>query len=180
MKTKQKQVFKDYFKFIDDWRHGITPKFKSGDVVEIGEGSAVGVVQFPLADVGEYQVKKRISDKPWEFLEVRVKETNMKKSDLPSPFKYKFSDMVPGPSSKEIDILNARMAKADEKRKKEKTAKEVDAYVSALEDEIGYKKEMKKIEDKDKIVADEDEDIVEPVIAIDPIEEKREKIISEE
>lgn len=181
MATKQKPApYKDYFKFIEDWRQGRIQKFKPGDVVELGT-NAIGVVQFALADYGEYQVKRRINDKPWEYIEARVGENQMKKSDKPNPFKYKFSDMVPGPSSIEIDILNKRMYAYDEKMKKEKTAREVDAYVSALEEEIGYKKEMKKTEDKDKVISDEDEEAgAVASIEVDPIAEKREKIISEE
>jgi hypothetical protein len=181
MATKQKQViYKDYFKFMEDWRQGRSQKFKPGDVVELSK-DVIGVVQFALANYGEYQVKRRINDKPWEYIEARVSELQMKKSDKPNPFKYKFSDMVPGPSSTEIDILNERMYAFDEKKKKEKSGREVDAYVSALEEEIGYKKEMKKAEDKDKIISDEDEDAgAVASIEIDPIAEKREKIISEE
>lgn len=180
---KQKFVYKDYFKFIEEWRSGKDQKFKSGDVVTGNKGSTLGVVQFALAEYGFYQVKVRISDKPWEWMEIKMRESHMVKVDQPNPFIYKYSDMIPGPSSLEIDRLNEKFAKADAKRKKERSAKEVEAHIAALEEDMVYKKEMAKVEDEttDKIVPEEDEDVaVVTPIEVDPIEAKREKIISEE
>jgi hypothetical protein len=177
---KTKTNYNDYFKFIEDWRGGKSHQFKSGDVVENKNGTQLGVVQFALATVGQYQVKVRINDKPWEFLEIKMQENQMVKVDKPNPFKYKYSDMIPGPSSYEIDRLNEKLAANDAKRAKEKTAREVEAHIAALEEEISYKKEMSKIsEEKDKVVPEEDDDEI-PAIPLDPIEMKREKIISEE
>lgn len=175
---KQKVVYKDYFKFIDEWRSGKDQKFKGGDVVETKNGNTIGVVQFAMAEYGFYQVKVRISDKPWESLEIKMRETHMVKVDKPNPFKYKYSDMIPGPSSYEIDRLNEKIAKSEELKRKNKSAKEVEAHIAALEEDIVYKKEMIKAEEEDKIVPDDDSE--DAPLEVDPIEAKREKIISEE
>ena len=175
---KQKTNYNEYFKFIEDWRSGKNQKFKTGDIVESKSG-VLGVVQFALAKVGEYQVKIRVSDKPWEYMEISCNERSITKVDKPNPFKYNYSDMIPGPSSKEIDILNERMAKRDAENAKNKTAKDVEARIAALEEDILHKKEMSKVEEKDKIVPEDEDDEI-PAVNIDPIELKREKIISEE
>lgn len=181
MKIKQKVVYKDYFKFIEEWRSGISNKFKPGDIVRSKAGGILGAVQTAAANYGQYHVKVRISDKPWEFREIMMNELTMVKVDEPNPFKYKYSDMVPGPSSIEIDKLNAKIAIAEAKKAKERTAKDVEKYLAALEEEMIYKKEMHKLEDKDKIISEEDEEAGDVAqVDIDPIALKREKIISGE
>lgn len=179
---KQKFVYKDYFKFIDDWKSGKDTKFKASDVIKTKTGNTIGVVQFALAEVGFYQVRIRISDKPWESMEVKMRETQMIKVDQPNPFIYKYSDMIPGPSSIEIDRLNEKLEKSRQNQIQERSAKDVEAHIAALEEDMIYKKEMAKVEDEsvDKVVSDEEDTVVEAIQDVDPIEAKREKIISEE
>lgn len=173
---------KEATQFIEDWRSGKSCKFKPGDVVEgIGDSNRIGVIQFGLAKVGTYQTKWWIGPKAWDVLEGEANENSIKLSTRPNPLKYKYSDMVPGPSSDAIDKLNARIKISDDLRAKNRTGKEVDRYIAVLEEDLNYKKEMKKQEEKDKVVPDEDDDDVPtPIAEIDPVAEKREKIISEE
>lgn len=173
---------KEATQFIEDWRNGKSCKFHPGDVVEgIGDANRIGVIQFGLAKVGTYQTKWWIGPNPWDFIEGEANEKSIKLSNKPNPLKYKYSDMVPGPSSDAIDILNERIRKSDELRAKSRTGKEVDRYIAVLEEDMNYKREMKKMEEKDKVVPDEDDDdIATPIAEIDPVAEKRERIISEE
>lgn len=180
--AKKTVNIKEATQFIEDWKSGKTSQFKSRDVVE--SGSRIGVILYPLATVGQYQVKWYVGPKPWNHIEGIAFEKSLVLSKKKNPFIYKYSEMVPGPSSDAIDILNEKMRINDEKNAKTRTAKDVEAYVNALEEEIVYKKEMKKLSDKDeehvdKIVGDEDEEY-EEIVTIDPISEKRAKIISEE
>jgi hypothetical protein len=181
MPVRKIVAVKEAVQFIEDWRSGKSCKFKPGDVVE--SGSSLGVIQFGLASVGDYSVKWYRGPKPWHFIDGIGIEKNMKKSDKSNPLKYKYSEMVPGPSSDAIDRLNEQIRLSDERKAKKRTGKEVDAAVAALEEDISYRKEMKKVVDKDsidKIVPDDEDDENQTVAEIDPVAEKREKIISED
>lgn len=183
MKTTYKRKLatkvSEALQFIEDWKSGKSCKFKAGDVVERAGGD-IGVVQFALPKHGEYQVKWYIGPKPWDFIEGVGFETRMTKSEKPNPLKYKYSDLVPGPSSDQIDRLNAKLAKQHESRAN-MTAKEIEARLAAYEEDLAFRKEMHKAdEDVDKVVPDDDDDDVQVIAEIDPVVEKREKIISEE
>ena len=180
-KAKAASRYNEACQFIVDWKSGKTCKFRAGDVVERGNGKDVGVIQFALAKYGFYQVKWFMGPKPWDFVEGIGNEIQLIKSTKPNPLKYKYSDMVPGPSSKEIDILNERLAKADSELNKNLSGRDVDRRLSAYEDALVLKKELRKLdENADKVVSEEDEDELVSVAEVDPVAEKREKLISEE
>lgn len=161
---------------LDAWRNGRMNNFNSGDVVESGD-SEIGVVCFPHVDIDSYIVKWYSGPKPWNFVEKVTYGSQMRKSNKPNPLKYKDSERYPGPSFEAIEKLNVVFS---EKSNKPKTGKEVDKYISILEEEIYRTNDNKKEEEIDSVV-DETLD-AEPNVGeiIDSVDMKRKKIIEDD
>lgn len=175
--SKKVSIFNitDAMKRQENWLNSINTKFKVGDVVE--KGDQIGVVSHLEHDIEMYKVKWYKGPNPWDFIEGSCNGRYLTKSDKPNPLKYTTSQRYPGPASEQIDQLN----KIFSKTKKEKTSKEIDKYIEILEEQYDRIKENKiDIKEVDSIVDEELEEDISPIIEIDPVEEKRKQIISEE
>jgi hypothetical protein len=126
------------------WLANKNHKWHGGDVVE--RNGSLGVVQFAMCDIETYKIKWYVGPNPWDFLETDsyLGGPDTVKSDKKNPLKYKWSQRVPGPSSDEIDKLEAHFAELNKKKMKDRTPKEVDIYVAALEEELVKKKTIEK------------------------------------
>lgn len=138
---------------MEDWLAGKGHLLQSGDVVVSKRNDKyVGVIQFALARLETYQIKWHLGPNPWDVVEGETSSSEViKRPDLPNPLKYKWSQRVPGPSSDEIDRLEAIFAQ----RKIDRSPEEVEAYVSYLEEELKTKKRLNVDETKVDSIVDE-------------------------
>jgi DNA polymerase II large subunit len=167
-------------KKLENWKEGRNTQFKAGDVVKIKGKEQIGVIYYLLKDIEEYQVKWYVGPKPWNFIEGTIHGAYLEKTeDQISPLKYEWREMVPGPSSEMIHALQLKFAEKD--RNKVRTAKDVEAYVESLEEELASKKKIIEIDETkvDSIIDETLEEDVTP-IPVDDIDSKRKKIIDEE
>jgi len=178
-KTKSFINISEALKKQDDWLQNTNAKFKCGDVVErVDQADQLGVVCFPLHEIETYKVKWYKGPKPWDFIEGTGKGSQLKLSDKPNPLIYKHSDRFPGPSSTQINKLNEVFNKD---LNKPKTGKEVDQHIAILEEELSKNKIIvKKKEEVEYIVNEEDEDNEDVPAIVDSVEIKRKKLIEEE
>jgi hypothetical protein len=161
----------------DEWLSGRNHKFKGGDVVESRHSSAIGVIQFGLSTIETYSIKWHIGPKPWDYLEGVVAGSAVIPSTKPNPLTYKWSQRVPGPSSDQIDALEAKFAVVA--AKKAKSAKDVELHISILEEELNKKKKLDIDESKvDSIVDETLEEDTDPIV--DGVAKKITTILEEE
>ncbi len=147
---------------FEEWLAGKNHRYRGGDVIRSDTNNSIGVIQFALKELETYQVKWHVGPNPWDFVEGVIEDARtIKKVDEPNPLKYSWSQRVPGPSSQEIDKLEAVFAA---KASRIKTAKEVELHVSILEEELNKKKALAIDETKvDSIVDETLEEDTEPV-----------------
>jgi len=164
----------------EHWLAGRNHRLQPGNVVRNkSDEKTIGVIQYPLCDMETYAIKWYIGPKPWDFIEGQVMSSCVTVTNEPNPLKYKWSERVPGPSSDEIDRLEAAFAK---KAKKEFTAREADLNAALLEEELSKKRAIKKIdESKVDSIVDEtlEEDIISPIEDIS-VDQKIKNILNEE
>jgi len=134
---------------MDEWLAGKNHKFSGGQVVSSkSNDNYIGVIQFPLARLETYRVKWHVGPNPWDYIDGETTCSNIvSRLELSNPLAYKWSQRVPGPSSIEIDRLEAAFSTI----RKEKTAKEVDAYIASLEEDLHKKKAIEKAIDETKV-----------------------------
>lgn len=179
-KTKKSFInYQDAVTRRENWINGINTKYKCGDVVE--RGTDIGVICLLLSEIETYQVKWYRGPKPWDFIEGKAFGNQLTLSEKPNPLKYTHSERFPGPSSTQIDALNKAFAKQPVKQR---SSKEIDEYLSILEEEMTKNKDIdviKTSEDVDSVVDETAEDIDEPIDDIIDVKEiKIKKIIEEE
>jgi hypothetical protein len=162
----------------EDWLAGKNNKLKGGDVVQTkSESKSIGVIQFGLNEIETYAVKWYIGPNPWDSIEGVVSSSTVEVVNIPNPLKYKWSQRVPGPSSDQIDALEAKFAAKRDNRPK--TAKEVEQHLAILEEELSKKKKNEIDETKVDSIVDEtlDEDLGLP---IDGVTNKITNLLDEE
>lgn len=163
----------------EEWFHGRNMAFHGGDVVLSKTTGAIGVVQYGLKEVENYQIKWYQGPKPWDFVEGSARGISLEKTDRPNPLIYKWSERVPGPSSTMIDKLNERFTEANRVRMANRTAQDVERDVAIFEEELSKKKVLEIDESKVDSIADErlEEEVYIPV---NDLNKKIDKILEEE
>lgn len=163
-----------------EWKEGKNHHFNAGDVVTFVSSpeTSLGVIMYPKAEIEEYAVRWWMGPKPWDVLEGSSVGAQLQKTDKPNPMKYSWSERVPGPSSTQIDALNAKMDAARAKRKPIKdAAKEADVLQEALEEEMTKKDKFEKLVKEGKVDSIVDDTLEEDnELPVSEIEEKIEKI----
>lgn len=164
------------------WLANKNHRWHGGDVIE--KNGSLGVVQFAMCDIETYKIKWYIGPNPWDFHETDsyLGGAEVTRSDKKNPLKYKWSERVPGPSSDEIDKLEAHFAEMHKKKLKNRTAKDVDAYVASLEEELVKKKTIEKEIDESTVDSIIDKTLEEDteVPKKNPIDSKMDNLLSEE
>lgn len=178
-KEKKIKSVKSRFGFLqDDWLSGKGHKLKGGDVVRSKSISqTIGVIQYPLCDYETYNIKWHLGPKAWDVIEGTVTSNSVEVTNLPNPLKYKWSERVPGPSSDQIDALEAKFAAKIVNRPK--TSKEVEQHLAIYEEELSKKRKLEVDETKVDSIVDEtlEEDLDVP---IDGVTKKLTNILEEE
>lgn len=179
VKAKKQVNSKAKTSLMEEWLAGNGHLLQGGDVVVSKRNEkSVGVIQFALSRLETYQIKWYNGPNPWDFIEGEVSSSEVvKRPELPNPLKYKWSQRVPGPSSDEIDRLEAIFAQ----KKKDRTAQEVEEYISYLEEELKNKKRLDVDETKvDSIVDETLEEDTEIPVDPDGVNKKILNILEEE
>jgi hypothetical protein len=152
---------------MDEWLAGKNHKFTSGQVVcSKRNPDQLGVIQFALNNLETYQIKWRSGKNPWDYIEGTTTCNDVVAvPNAENPFKYKWSQRVPGPSSDAIDKLEEIFAK----KQKTRTAEEQEEYIASLEEDMHKRKSLEKQLDETKADSIVDETLEEDTeLPIDP------------
>jgi hypothetical protein len=152
---------------MDEWLAGKNHKFVSGQVVcSKKDPEYIGVIQYALNPLETYKIKWHSGKNPWDYIEGTTTCNDIVlKPNVENPFKYKWSQRVPGPSSDAIDKLEEAFAA----KQKARTPEEVEEYVASLEEDMHKRKNLEKQLDETKADSIVDETLDEDVeLPIDP------------